>query len=299
MKILRTLLLIFALCLGASAQEKEHFTRLEGTVIDHAGSVIPSVKIVLTNDSGRKFKGITNGSGEYLIFAPPGTYTIETEYTEYQPWEMIKIGKYEIASTKKMTLDLSLRVDEKFKQSGKSISDKPEVQLTTEIVSRRYCKGDNEPDALDLNLKLSFENTGNQPLILYKSSDRIVQQIVRDIDGNIEFDSRLGWLTSSKREVDESSLGKSFAVLPPNKIYEMQTTARIFVAREGTGKTSDAIGNGEHLLQVRVASWHGAQELADRLQQSWEQSGLLWTNSILSLPMKFKVDSKRKLSRCV
>ncbi len=177
-------------------------------------------------------------------------------------------------------------------------SEKPEVQLTTEIVSRRYCKGDSELDALGLNLKLRFENTGSQPIILYKSSDQIVQQIIRNIDGSDEVNSTLSWLTSGNWNVNESSLGKSFVVLPPNKIYETQTTAGVFVTRENVGKIAGAVGSGEHLLQIRVATWYGSQELADGLQQSWKQSGVLWTNSILSSPMKFKVDAKRKAARC-
>ena len=177
-------------------------------------------------------------------------------------------------------------------------SDKPELQLTTEIVSQRYCKGDAELDALDLNLKLRFENTGNQPLILYKSSDQIVQQIVRDIDGNSELNSTLSWLMSGEWKVDESSLGRLFVVLPPNKIYETQTTARVFITREGVGKIAGAVGDGEHFLQIRIAAWDGSQELADGLRQSWKQSGFLWTNSILSLPVKFKVNAKRKVACC-
>jgi hypothetical protein len=176
--------------------------------------------------------------------------------------------------------------------------DKPELQLTKEIVSQRYCKGDAELDALDLNLKLRFENTGNQPLILYKSSDQIVQQIIQNVYGGNEVNSTLSWMMSGEWKVDESSLDKLFVVLPPNKTYEMQTSARVFVTRGVVGKIAGAVGNGEHFLQIRVAAWHGSQELADNLQQSWKQSGFLWTNSILSLPMKFKVDIKRKLSRC-
>ena len=182
-------------------------------------------------------------------------------------------------------------------------SDEPEVKLTTEIVSQRYCKGDAELDAIDLNLKLRFENIGNQKIILYRNSEEIDQLIVREnrgeVAGDYEISSMVTWLMSGEWKVGESDLNKTFIVLPPKGTYETQTSAaRIFVSREGIDKIAGAVGNGEHFLQIRVSTWYGSRELADNLRNTWKQSGYLWTNSILSLPMKFKVDANRKVVRC-
>ncbi len=72
------------------------------------------------------YKTITNENGIYLIHILSGTYTIEAEYTQHQAWEKFKIEKYEIASTRKMTLDISLKIDEEFiKKYGHEITSKP------------------------------------------------------------------------------------------------------------------------------------------------------------------------------
>ena len=114
MKILQILVLMFGIFIVANGQEKESLTELQGIVVDQAGGVIPSTRIVLTNSKGRKFEAFTNEEGMYLIRVPSGTYSIEAEYTKHRAWKKFKIEEYEIASTKKMTFDISLRIDEAF-----------------------------------------------------------------------------------------------------------------------------------------------------------------------------------------
>jgi hypothetical protein len=127
MKMLQlSLLLLLAFFVVGNAQEKEYFTQLEGTVIDQMGAVIPSTKIVLIGSKGKKFETITNENGTYLIRIPSGTYTIEAEYTQHQAWRKFKIEAYEIAETKKMRLDVCLRIDEEFtRKHGHTLTSEP------------------------------------------------------------------------------------------------------------------------------------------------------------------------------
>ena len=120
MKILRILVLVFSLFAAGNAQDKEHLTKLEGTIIDQSGAGISSTKIILTNNAGKQFETVTNDDGMYLIKIPPGTYIIEAEYTKHHAWEKFRIEKYEIASTEKMTLDISLRINEEFTEKQSS-----------------------------------------------------------------------------------------------------------------------------------------------------------------------------------
>jgi hypothetical protein len=114
MKILQILILVLGIFVVANAQKWQSLTELEGKVIDQGGAIIPLAKIVLTNSKGKKFASITDEDGEYLLRIPAGTYTVEAEYTEYRAWEKFKVEKYEIAPTRKMMLDICLRVDEEF-----------------------------------------------------------------------------------------------------------------------------------------------------------------------------------------
>ncbi|MCP9493881.1 MAG: hypothetical protein MSG64_05415 [Pyrinomonadaceae bacterium MAG19_C2-C3] len=132
-------------------------------------------------------------------------------------------------------------------------ADNPELRLSAEIISQRYCEGDVELDGLDLELKLRYENVGNQSLILYKGSDQIVQVIVSQshedaVAGRNELNATLSWYTSdgSAWRVDESSLSKAFVILSPREVYETKTEARVFVTREGVNRIIGAVGDGEH-----------------------------------------------------
>lgn len=45
---------------------------------------------------------------------PAGTYLVEAEYTRHKAWEPFRVEKYEVAATKRMTIDICLRIDQKF-----------------------------------------------------------------------------------------------------------------------------------------------------------------------------------------
>ncbi len=64
MKVLQILLLLFTLLVAGNAQEKKQLTDLEGVIIDQAGAIISSTRIVLTNSKGEKFESISNDDGE-------------------------------------------------------------------------------------------------------------------------------------------------------------------------------------------------------------------------------------------
>lgn len=78
------------------------------------------------NKEGKRFNSFANEDGIYQINIPPGTYSIEAQYLGNQAWEKFKIEKYEIASDVKMTLDITLRLDEEFtKKYGNQIIGEP------------------------------------------------------------------------------------------------------------------------------------------------------------------------------
>jgi hypothetical protein len=126
MKILQIVLLVFVLFNIGNGQKKQLLTELGGSVIDQAGASISSTRIVLTNTQGKRFETVSNDEGLYIIRLPAGTYTIEPEFTNPLAWEQFKVEKYEKAATKRMTLDISLRISEEFiKEKGTPVISNP------------------------------------------------------------------------------------------------------------------------------------------------------------------------------
>jgi hypothetical protein len=114
MKILQVLVLIVGLAVLANGQSEKKLTVLGGIVIDQMGAAIPETKIVLTNLKGYKFDTFSNEYGSYRLSVPSGTYSIEAEYTKHPGWEKFRVEKFEIAATTNVSLDITLRVNEKF-----------------------------------------------------------------------------------------------------------------------------------------------------------------------------------------
>src|SRR5437867_12530686 len=77
------------------------------------------------------------------------------------------------------------------------------LRLGVTIVKEKYCKGDAELDALQLDLALKFSNIGPDRLILYKGS-RIRRIIIsRNLEAanakRFELNSSLTWVDDGKR----------------------------------------------------------------------------------------------------
>ena len=110
MKVLQVLVLILCLAVFATAQRAS----LSGRIYDQAGAAISETKISLINKDGRSFGASANDDGFYQVDIPPGTYLLEAEYPKHQSWEKFRIEKYEIPANIRMTLDITLRLDEEF-----------------------------------------------------------------------------------------------------------------------------------------------------------------------------------------
>lgn len=79
---LMPLLLFFIFCLGGVSLAQETTGRIEGTIKDPNGSVVPGVSVTVTssgNTSGFNATIETSADGYYqFLRVPPGTYTVST-----------------------------------------------------------------------------------------------------------------------------------------------------------------------------------------------------------------------------
>jgi hypothetical protein len=173
------------------------------------------------------------------------------------------------------------------------------LQLSTEIVRQRYCTGDDDLDGVSLTLKLHYQNLGQEPLILQKDSSLAYYIVVRDSPtGNIETFYDLEWITDGPLKLDDSSLNEAFVILQPQGRFEIETEVRVFAIRDDATNVKGGILSGDHYLQVTIQTGDNPAEVANRLRQKWRSHGLLWTDSVTSLPMKFQIAKNRTVSNC-
>lgn len=178
------------------------------------------------------------------------------------------------------------------------------LRLTTSITGQRYCEADGEVDALQINLKLRYTNTGEEPIILDKGSYTIframvshnpeeaeAKQYVTDIHYSIYS------LQDGKTRVYGETPDTSFVVLKPGDCYEIEGAVTLTALR-GDLKLRGHLGPGKYVLQVMAATWNETESLAKKLRVRWRQGGILWYGNITSEPMPFEVNENRSVISC-
>jgi hypothetical protein len=98
--------------------------------------------------------------------------------------------------------------------------------------------------------------------------------------------------------IDASVPGQSFVVLQPKQFYETETEVPVFVRRNAVGPPADGVLPGDYLLQLTVSTWPESSNLANLLRSRWQGIGTLWSSSITSTPMSFKVARNQRLAEC-
>lgn len=171
------------------------------------------------------------------------------------------------------------------------------LQLTTSVIDRQFSKNVDGSLALSLKLQLRYTNVGNQPLILYKGSKLIhrhtTSRSVRDAEAKrFLSDHSLSIYSQGGAEINELSLDRLFVILQPGDSYERDALNFVVLQVEpnATEATGAALSPGEYMLQVTTSTWPDSEKLAKELRHQWQQSGLLWYDPVVSVPMLFKVE---------
>ena len=176
----------------------------------------------------------------------------------------------------------------------------PLLELTTKTIKQRYCAGDDEGGTLQLSLHLRYTNLGNKTILLYKGSD-IVSQIMVSRNGDeaiakrFEFTMSISTYTQgSNKAIRGESPNSSFAVLKPGQFFQTETMVPIPFRR--VGGTDPLIGGaspGDHVLQIMIPTWPESKHLAEILSTRWRSKGMLWYDTVTSLPMPIKIEEPR------
>ncbi len=188
--------------------------------------------------------------------------------------------------------------------SHTTISPTLELKLTTEILKESYCEGP-DPDlvTLTLLLRLSFTNKGNQTVILQRGAKLVpVIKVGSTVEDALA--GRFETIINNSIITDDNGPDKlrkrpplsSFTILSPGDAYD--TVADVSIPVPRNKPVSSIINPGEHYLQIGVWTWNDSAAEARQRRATWTRDGFLWSESVLSYPMRFLVQSQPIAENC-
>jgi|ERR1051326_9150848 hypothetical protein len=174
-----------------------------------------------------------------------------------------------------------------------------DLRLTTVVEKQSYCRDKGTGEVfMSLSFRLSYTNTGQHPLILYKGSKLVTYvrgaRTIEDLSAKkFSLDLAVTWVSSGNGDVPDtgSSPDDRFAILKPGKSWNTYTL----------GETAIPILqgiSGTKVLQVIIPTWDGSREQATRLQKKWEKTGQLWIGNAFSEPVPITIEIPQKLGKC-
>ena len=179
----------------------------------------------------------------------------------------------------------------------------PKLEMTATIMDSSYCSS----SLLRLSLKLSFQNTGTRPILLRRDGFRVGRYTVsRSLDEfrGAKYQMDVAPMMNSvgilryKLEGKPETLQSRLVVLEPGNTHTATTEIRIPVTADERRRSQDALAVGDHLLQIVVWTWLDSESFATRSKEMLKDQGYLWTQSIHSTPIPFKVSKERVISPC-
>jgi len=177
------------------------------------------------------------------------------------------------------------------------VASKPRLQLTTTVVKQRSCF----PGHLSLELRFTFRNLGEEPVIIDKRSFITRSVVSRSLNAAIakKYEQEIrADLFADSFPVNPTDM-TDFVILRPSETYDLQsdqTRVSLYV-HEGTQESKDDLRPGSYFLQIDVATWTYLGDAA-QFRQKWKANGLLWSEGLTSQPMPFAVEQNRLIEKC-
>jgi hypothetical protein len=173
------------------------------------------------------------------------------------------------------------------------------MQLSTSVVRKEYC----DRDHLRLKLRFRFANVGSEKLILFKYSlavtrymvsrtanDATNRRYVKEVKPFVE-------LRISKSPLASTPSEELFAILKPGDSYEINDDFHLSVS-DGTRDTSDFLGPGNYLLQIRVPTWWWGDDNYNSMRERWREFGYLFSDDLTSEPMPIHIAKAPAVLKC-
>ena len=181
-------------------------------------------------------------------------------------------------------------------------SPKP-LQLTAEVIERRYCSINPDKITLQLKLRVRYSNLGSDRLIIYQGHDLFYQIKVRNeaSPGTQPYEVLLlnmHYFDEEFERIDASSPGKVFEKLAPKEFFERQLITGLGVTDHDKDRSSTTVKPGQHTLHVIVSTWYQTPQLAEKLRQQWQRKGVLWTQPLSSVPVSLVIEKPAAAPPC-
>lgn len=181
-----------------------------------------------------------------------------------------------------------------------------DLQLEIRVITQRYCKAMGDAtDDMKMELELRYTNLSKDRLIFYKYSHHILRfSVSRNAEDALakqfEMDATQTFYTDeSVLKISDQEFDKYFVVLLHNESYRTTTDLVVPVSRDNSLRRPSALSDGEHVLQVRVATWPGNADTSSAdLKEKWRYLGMLWSKNAISLPVRFEIQRPYQVERC-
>lgn len=177
------------------------------------------------------------------------------------------------------------------------------LQLTAEVIEKKYCSINADKVTLQLKLRVRYSNLGAERLIIYQGHDLFYQIKVRsDPAGGAQpyevLLLNMHYFDEEFERIDASSPGKVFEKLAPSKVFERELITGLGVTDEDKDRSSTAVKPGRHTVHVIVSTWYQTPQLAVKLREQWQRKGVLWTQPLTSVPVSFVIEKPAAAPPC-
>lgn len=176
-----------------------------------------------------------------------------------------------------------------------------QLTLSTSLISRRFCEGDDEVGVMQAKLKLQYQNKGSQPVMLSKRSVVVSSLIVSRTSSDatagkreetIDFHGAFG-----EQLIAPQNFDTEFAVISAGESYYAETMVPVVFLLTSKA-VAGAVAPGQHVLQVQINTFPTAGRLREYGEQVARQKGYSWRDYVVSEPMTFEIEATPKLERC-
>jgi len=176
------------------------------------------------------------------------------------------------------------------------------LELSTSVAEAYSCA----PKSMALRLRLSYKNTGTEPLIIDKRAVKIVDRYM--VSRNLKDATNRNYVVEMRAEDFGGNYGwdaktepawSGFALLQPGEAYEIddRSATTTFIVDDDRPNAKGSLFAGDYFLQVQVDTWSYSGNAVE-LRRRWKDQGYLWSNPLISTPMSFSVQKSRQIRPC-
>jgi hypothetical protein len=185
---------------------------------------------------------------------------------------------------------------------SRAIEQNAQLELTTSIIEQFSCS----PDFVNLHLRLTYKNTGKEPIILDRMSATIVDRYL--VSRSMKDAANRKYAQEGRADDFGGNYGvdpkshpdlSHFVIIRPGEAHSVDgpwTTAGL-VVNNAPPQTKGGLVIGTYFLQVQVDTWPYFSDVK-QLRINRQDHGYLWTESLISVPLPFTIEGSRPIRKC-